>query len=800
MSPEFGVSGSNELHNLISENEALLSNVWEDFTTTNDTFRLAFTQNTDSEQNLPFLPISSSQWESNLQSHNFSSLPYLSSDRSAVDLSSAPPSVNLPMVTDLPQPSFEMGLSPKNQDSITSFVDSHQSMHSLNHIVEEDSITRTSMLTPSVETRLLKDHMQTFIKLAPSFNKINGKNFSSLLIQVLRRCLHHIPLDDFFNMLFNSNTFDDVISLPVDGTKLDKSITSKSKLESVRLCRLVLETFRQPNFLRDILKPLLIQNVLLFSIKFHEILRTFFAIKVVFDIIKVSDSKETDSRLAKISVFKAYYIICKQLTRKYPKESKYSELEVNLILSHSQFGKVMRSVFPNLILKRLGTRKSSTFHYMHIEWNNIIIDEKIKQLIELSLPDLDKHFNYRKAKVQKPHSSLTSSLDAVPLLNLESNVNVLPVALSNQKPIHSFVDYAYKFPAPDCCIRGRFQGRIPGRLPEQSLWSKKTIANSVMILKTYKFDIEPLLVTLDRPSFCARSVETFFQSVLVIIHLFIESSAPNKVYLNFYLVVSLLITPMALASNAEVTLECKHQFRILLTNFVSRLERDYTGLSSVNYNNLMSFVKIMRKIISCNKVSLSQVDTPLVKSIVRVFGREGHCAGDPNLVLALRKRLMTLIQRCVIAACNALNWEFLDESLRTDLKYQARFTQEITDRYLNFCLNLSKGILSIPSQMTDEDHEEPKFELAYHICRQLSQVFHGILMSDDFMIKLPIKLIEMMVNSITNEIQNINFHRFGNLEHELASQTFKTWWVYSTAVQEYIGIISEIAALSTQVS
>lgn len=349
MSPdELGASGSTGIHTFILEGETLLSNVWEDFTTTNDMFTLICAQNTDSEQNFPFFPISSSQWESNLQLQNLSSLPCESLDGLTLDFSSGRIKVNLPMVLDLPQATFPAGLSPKTQDYNTSFVDSQQSVHSLNHIVEEDSINKTPMLTPSVETRILKDNMQTFIKLAPSFNKINGKNFSSLLVQVLRRCLHHIPLDDFFNMLFNSDTLNDVISLPVDGTKLNKSISSKSKLESIKLCRLILETFRQPNILGDILKPLLIQNVLLFSIKFHEILRTFFAIKVVFDMIKLSDSKEKDSCLAKISVFKAYYIICKQLTRKYPKESKYSELQVNLILSHSQFGKVLRSVFPNL--------------------------------------------------------------------------------------------------------------------------------------------------------------------------------------------------------------------------------------------------------------------------------------------------------------------------------------------------------------------------------------------------------------------------------------------------------------------
>lgn len=458
----------------------------------------------------------------------------------------------------------------------------------------------------------------------------------------------------------------------------------------------------------------------------------------------------------------------------------------------------MRVAFPNLLIKRLGTRKSSIFHYMGIKWNQCVIDEGIKLLIELSLPDLHNNFKSPQQKISqpdfKPVPSAERTLGSVP----DTNISVLPVSLSNQKPIHSFVDFSSKFPTPNCYLRER--EIIPGNIAEQSQWSKTTMLKSVEILKSYNFDIEPLIRAFNTSTFCEETVERFFEGSLAMMRVFMDSAAADKVYLNFYLVISLIITPMALSSDMEITMESKEQLRAFLANFAKRLVVDYTGLSTANHNNLMSFVNIITKLICCNKVSLSRTSTSLVKGIVRVIGREAHLKGDPQLMVDLKQGMLKIIHRSVISACNGLNWEFLEESSRNNLAYQARFIKNITSRYMNFCLNLLKGITNIPSYMTDEDLDQPTYELAYYICTQLSRVFHDIFMADDFVLLLPIKLIELMVNNITNEFQNVNFHRFGNLDHELANQTFKTWWVYSTAVQEYIRVISEVSALSSRVS
>lgn len=663
---------------------------------------------------------------------------------------------------------------------------------------EDWSSRESPVFSSEVDTQTLTDHMETYIKLVPSFNKANAKTFSGILVKVLRRCLNHISLDDFFNLLNHTGTLDEVVNLPVDGAKIDRAVKTSSRLEAIKLCRLVLETFRLPTIVGGTWRPLLILNVLLFSIKFHEVLRTFFAIKVIFDIIKVSDSNEPDSCLAKISVYKAYFIICQKLLHKYPKNSRKLGFQHNFILSQSQIGKVMRVAFPNLLVKRLGTRKSSIFHYMGIKWNKRVVDDEIRLLIQLPLPDLHNKYKSSLQKISQLDLKLIHSSTPTMAPVLDTKICDLPVSLSNQKPIYSFVNFASKFPISGCYLRER--ERIPGNIPHQSQWSKTTILKSVEILKSYDFDIEPLIITLETSRFCGETVERFFESVLVMMHLFMDSAAADEVYLNFYLVISLVITPMALSSDMEITMDSKEQLRTLLTNFVKRFTVDYTGLSVANHNNLMSFVNIVTKLICCNKVSLSRASTSLVKRIVRVIGRGSNMEGDPQLMLDLKQGMLKIIYRSVISACNALNWEFLEESSRTNLTYQARFIKNITSRYMNFCLNLLEAFISIPSYMSDEDLDQPTYELAYHLCSQLSEVFHDIFMADDFVLLLPIKLIELMVNNITNEFQNVNFHRFGNLDHELANQTFKMWWVYSTAVQEYTRIISEVAALSSRVS
>ncbi|KAM9918556.1 hypothetical protein OXX59_008578, partial [Metschnikowia pulcherrima] len=118
---------------------------------------------------------------------------------------------------------------------------------------------------------------EAFIELIPAINKVDSNKFGDLLVLVVKKHGHNIPLDDFYNVLYNPRKSD-----PAPGSssspKIDK--TKPPNEIGLRLCHLILEIFKIPGASPSFVAPFgtgLVDNKLLASVNYHELLRSFLA-------------------------------------------------------------------------------------------------------------------------------------------------------------------------------------------------------------------------------------------------------------------------------------------------------------------------------------------------------------------------------------------------------------------------------------------------------------------------------------------------------------------------------------------
>lgn len=636
-------------------------------------------------------------------------------------------------------------------------------------------------------------------EFASLLNSINRRNFAEVLIKFLRKGLHLITLDDFYNFLYKSRTPENTVRGEMDGNELNPEIPSESR-EVLELCNKILGKLMTPNnyssstsILKDWKQAL--------STNMFDILRIFLMIKIILDSVKVVDEdSQSKCILPRAAIYKSYYIICVRLIRKYSNSPNLLELQNKIIISNTQFGKYFRLIFPNLEPRRLGKRGNSKYSYHGVTWNNFLIDEEIKRLAGFSLQDFQNEFggllqtSQISRQLQNQNSLMLENLE--PTVGITSNTSFRSLLLATKKPLYSFVDLSNTLPGCYCSLR--VWKITVGKLPEQSQWSKETMEKSIHALEQYDIDVKPLLLTVQREGFSAEYIDWFLEDTLQKMHLLEGAFFCAEAFLHYYLIVALFLSPIVFASDEEIHANFKPQLSMSLIKFVTRLETEFNGISPLNHNSLMSFAKIIRKMISAIKLLLSRVKTPLAKLIVRVLGYDRQVTMDALLAKAVQRETSEVVHRALITACNALNWEFVDESLRGDPQFQRSFIQRMAALYLSFYEKAMR--LSEIRVCTAEDTEQQSCELPHQIFSELLRIFHEVFMSDPFVLQLPMKLIELIINSAINEFQNAAFNSVGSLDPELSKDTFKCWWVFSTAVQEHLSIFSEVVALSLRIS
>lgn len=692
-------------------------------------------------------------------------------------------------------------LRPANLGEINGSNHSYNANHilrfptqTLTHLIKDE---HTKSKTKSPETALnhsnidLRNAQQRYKTFEPLIPEVNGHNFKDFLVKVLNECLHEFPLDDFYNLLYNYESPGQITSSPTEGHKIDKSKPSDSRIEALKLCSLILNNFRVPNLGGG--SMYLNQNIRK-CVNYLEMCRNFLAIKIIFASVKiVDDSVYSDSYLSRTEVYKAYYTICKKLERKYSKSE--SKLQSNIILNQSQLGKIIKLKFPNLSSKRFGSRGRSKYYYAGMIWNDLVIDKEMKRLIALPLLDIDSNLEVFQGNRLKTKRSLNpqygSDGNEIYTSLSKPNQQILRVQSLKRKPRYSFVYLSSTLPVLDCFPRA--WKSVPGEIPQQSKWAKETMGKSVEFLKQHNIDITPLIFKIGMVEFSAESMASFLEDVLLHIRNLTDISASDELFLHIYLVVSTLIFPIVFASDSEVLSSDKVELRTFLTHFVTKLESSFVDMPL--FESLMGFANIIKRMISFNTLILTRYKISSIKDILTAMINE-----SPPVSSSGKISIKNLIIKQSTIVCHAFDWDFIDENSKNSTMSHSIIVQNITKAYTKLFLGASEWVSLIGESLNEGDLDKSTYDLLFHILKGALEVLHKRFLAETEILKLPIKLIENLLVSMNSEFQNSSFQNYAKRENGLSKEVFRTWWVHSSAFQEYMGILAEISALSVRLS
>lgn len=625
------------------------------------------------------------------------------------------------------------------------------------------------------------DNISQFIKYVPMLNNTNSLNYAEVLANVLHDCLHQIPLEDFFNFILTL-----VASEKKD--QFDESYFITLKLDSLKLCHLILQSFRLPIVIGGSFSEYSIHNFQLLSIDFDQIVRTFLAIKIILDAIMIIPDKLIENSISRTSVYKAYYIIWHKHIHSHTSFRNRLE-QKHPAISISRFGKLMKLIYPEITRKRLGRRGESTSHYVGVQWNEKIIDADTKRLIDFTLPNLEIYFENsgleERENYHVENRTEESHLHKVDYIETVSQKPIIKLLrLTTKKPLYSFVNLKSSLLTSDC-----FPCSWNTEFPQQSKWSKETMQKSVETLKEMNVDIEPLIKTFDIDMFYQESNVSFFDDVVQIIHLLFDRGLSGEAYLHLYLVVTLLIFPATLSPEKEGSNIVQIRLCKYLDIFLARLESEFIGLPLSDFCNLMCFSNIMKEMSNLNRLLVIRINTNLTKQVVKVMVDDVQSFTVDN-----QPKMNEIIYTAVIRGVNAFNWGGFDSDLKDNPEFQSTI-KNLVEQFLKLCISMADDVASIPESMDNEDFQNTTYNLCFRIFKIFVKNFLEIFLSDTSML-LPVRLISFIFMDMSNDIHNLSFNEFSERDHDVSKKSFKNWWMFSAIVQTFIAILAEVTALS----
>lgn len=678
--------------------------------------------------------------------------------------------------------------------------DSVENENSIQQSEVSYKVTSSSSNPPSTFSQLSFDPELAYIKLLPLINSVEGGEFAFVLLKVLLYCLEQLPLDDLYNLLYNFESPDNLVSNPIDGSKIDKHEPTL-KPEAIKFCHFIIETFRLPKNTPFPFQSGMIKNPNLFLVNIHEFLRVFLAIKIILDTVEpIEDSFEPHSSLLRIMIYKVYYILCNTLIQKYPISTHSERIQKKLVLGQSQIGKLTKLAFPNSKTKRIGKRGHSRYHYLSMKWKESIISEGILKMAELEMPELEKHFKVKSDKQEKEQQALQRSSFTKHRKGSKAPSTALEqLYFSLKTPQHTFIDLSSTFLEFNCSPR--VWKIIPGMKPEHSDWSKNAIQKSMGVLKSQNIDIDMLAKAVTKGINSTEIDNTFFDSVAHTLRELLVKSAPKQAYLSLYLSVLLVIFPINIASESEIPNAQKLHFRQLLNTFMLRLQSEFIIKSPQVDMELIKFSNILKMMLHLNVILLTRIKTSLAKDVISEVVHDVNQLVDPLQRTPIKyTKIGEIAMTAVFSASKAFGMETSFKELQRDNEDYNSFLMSISEAFIKLATGIVKLVAQIPSSMSADELKLENFDLPVKIFNILSRIFHEDFLLDPSISRLPIPMIRSIMLQMMYEVQMVSFHDFGKRNNALSQETFKLWWLFSIITHEYVSACSEITALSLQLS
>lgn len=604
-----------------------------------------------------------------------------------------------------------------------------------------------------------------FKNLLQEMVHLDSEKLNAFQVRVLDQLLPPMSLDDFYNLLYNADQFSSMKQLglrtPIDRTDYGDASGTIATLQAL------LKAFQDPAELSTYLPAVDTSKTKLSSIIFHELLRSFLAVKILNDVL-VEVSGNTVAELPTIprfSIYKAYFIICHKLILKYPTVSNSTSLQQKLILGQSKVGKLLKLVYPNVISKRLGQRGKSKYNYLGLQWNEKVIDPEIIALTDKELDDLIAMFKaeHRRELAPKPQLSPRKRLSLKRLRSFASDIEPLFSSDSTHTRF-SFIHDQVMLPKTEV----PFFDYIFRPTGSKS-WFAEQLTKAFSYLHMHGVDIDSL-GRLSDPIFYSNerwlleSITSLVQQILV--------NSTLLARLSLYLAIALqLMIPLGKIANGVP--DQNGSFRQNMSHLVDSIV--YNPLLEDDSSTVYSFGSLLRRILRLNdtlvSLSCSTSTDAFRNTILLALGSDTDSRRD--------SQLQKMFSRCLIYALRSFQFEFYDngvpmsdENIVLAIDNHAReFETSVGDQLLPELLSPPGGSSQV-LKLLDEFVQRQHWMSRYHL--RVLQLF-----------------VELMLSEVVRYLQQRNpSFAPGDLRH---------WWLGSSLCAEYFAILSEIVGLIHQI-
>lgn len=657
----------------------------------------------------------------------------------------------------------------------------------------------------------------SFSEIRQQLSSVDGSNVHNFGLSILRKIPTPIPLDDFYVFLYNNDK--QVTTIKVNHSlKIDKTSNIPASQESAfGLLNQILNIFKNPSLLNNYYPDMHSADSRLANINYHELLRTLLALKILLDIlIELPKSENSlNHTIPRLSIYKTYYIICQKLITQYPSSTNTQSEQQKLILGQSKLGKLLKVVYPNLIIKRLGSRGDSKYNYLGVSWNERIVSDDVKALCDnYDLPNLSSIFT-NSAKNTSRKSRKNSSYDAKSFSRSGSDAQIRISSQEykrNTSPDSIYMTPNFSFLNPYCKFTSDDKFNMVNMYADHQNWfyeKKQKVLRDLegQLLISLKPSLDSMLLQENLntdDSFCENTIENLF------LPLHDNCSHIKNLDLRLYAIIVLEVLPYLLLlcspTESEFLKHLKINLNYFINNFSMRL-RD-RGLDSFSSSlNLNKFLTIVKKLLNVNGMLLFLLNRPdkdidamandlerLLPDLTAQIDSEETSLLDSTSAnnIFLANLLHTLRAFCLIPTKGESpdsSWSF--DALKLDSIFlQNFFSHDLVNFFHSFKNSSSHHDLNVPEH-TSYKNGDYRILLIY-------QLVHHNLLTPSIRHKYPALVCANSFSLILNEVMKLLFYDFQSKTIEdfsINQVKFKNWWTFNSFLQEYLTLISEVVSL-----
>lgn len=650
--------------------------------------------------------------------------------------------------------------------------------------------------------------------LLQSIVNVDAFNLNSYLLRLINETDNLIPLDDFYNLLYNNESYSSFILQNDLLDRIDKTAPAPSRELSSDILHQILDVFRDPQTLSSYVSSADVAESKLASVNFHELLRSFLALKILSDsLIEVKESATTLElpTLPRLSIYKVYYILCQKLILKYPSGSNRTSLQQKLILGQSKVGKLIKLVYPKLLSKRLGRRGESKYNYLGVKWNPNIVNDEINNLCTKQITELADEFKNQKRildlqlKRSLPRRQLSLTQRRSSHQRRMSTVSTgfaSSVATSDSQtgPQTTFFHNNTVFPPVGVSPLTLMSN--PNDIDPETSWFGAARHHSLMALQDFNINLQTIRFDMINGERMANDKNWLFEQLSAKIELILASEfREEKEYLHLLLILTIELLPSVVIYDAVG--EKSSYIALMKTNLrelVQNLGPRFAGRSMIDPGDIKAFISIIKHMIHLMDLLRSLCRANLNTKLLADLKRDMERLAQPAVDFTFDgeepiSQFRLIITQGILQALQAFQYLETADGQRLSLENYIQLVNEDSTVLLSNLMMAAENIMTEILQKFPPDSTISLQEMSPQISMSLVQVMHTSIVTERMARHYPIVVLKEMLTYITNQGLKFIHEQDGNPCSGPLNLAFRHWWVISAYVQEYFALISEIVGL-----